>query len=60
PNVPQPQTQRPHPDPANHPMNPTLLLLARMFHGLRALPGSRGSVAQVSNLPYRRLPVGRL
>ena len=34
--------------------------LARIFHGVRALRGARGCVAQVSNLPYRRLPVGRL
>ena len=33
--------------------------LARIFHGLRAVRGSRGFVAQVSNLLYRRLPVAR-
>jgi len=33
---------------------------ARIIHSLRAVPGSRGCVAQVSNLPYRRLPVGGL
>ena len=33
--------------------------LARIFHSLTALPGSRGCVAQVSNLLYRRLLVGR-
>jgi hypothetical protein len=34
--------------------------LARIIHSLRVVPGFRGCVAQVSNLLYRRLPVGRL
>ena len=34
--------------------------VARAFHRPRAVPGCRGCVAQVSNLLYRRLPVGRL
>jgi len=34
--------------------------LTRVFRSPRAVPGSRGGVAQVSNLPYRRLPVGKL
>ena len=35
-----------------------MALLARIFHSLRAVPRFRGSIAQVSNLLYRRLPVG--
>ncbi len=33
---------------------------ARIFHSLGAVLGCRSCVAQVSNLLYRRLPVGRL
>ena len=35
-------------------------MLARIFHAQRAAPGSRGRVAQVSNLLYRRPRVGGL
>ncbi len=35
-------------------------ILARIFHSPRAGTGARGRVAQVSNLLYHRLPVGRL
>ena len=38
----------------------TSAILTRIIHSLRAVPGSGGCVAQVSNLLYRRLPVGRL
>ncbi len=34
--------------------------LARIFHDPGTEPGYRGCVAQVSNLLYRRPPVGRL
>jgi hypothetical protein len=34
------------------------MLISRIFHELPCGTARRGAVAQVSNLPYRRLPVG--
>ncbi len=47
-------------DTATEPLAlPQPAFLARIFHSLKAASGFRCCVAQVSNLLYRRLPVGR-
>jgi len=63
PNLPQTHTPLPGPPAPNSALRTQSApaeFLARIFHSLRAGPGSGGCVAQVSNLLYRRLPVGRL